>query len=186
MTRDRRMTPGTLPRFDGWALLDLESGSVIRAGRLPGTWLFDDFSPDGVHVAVSLFSGRVWILDTRTGRAVDIPRPIDQKEIYRMGWSSDGSQLVSTDAGGILGLVNTTTDTLQSTVTVPGDTMAVGQFRPGTRDVTLFNTFGQVFTWDTRSERAIAFGCRIAGRDMTPDEWRTYVGIAPQFQVCPA
>ena len=69
VTRKDPIPPGATPTFDGWALLDLETGSVVRTGRLPEIgWLWDDFSPDGGRVAVSFDSGRVWIVDTRTGR----------------------------------------------------------------------------------------------------------------------
>ena len=48
VTRTDPISPGANPTFDGWALLDLETGSVIRTGRLPETgWVLDDFSPDG-------------------------------------------------------------------------------------------------------------------------------------------
>lgn len=71
-------------------------------------------------------------------------------------------------------------------MTDPVGSLTVGQFRPGTSDLTLVDNFGHVHKWDTRPEHAIEFGCRIAGRDLTADEWRTYVGTAPQFQVCPS
>ena len=45
---------------------------------------------------------------------------------------------------------------------------------------------GRVLTWDTRPQHAIDFACRIAGRDLTADEWRTFVGTGPQFEVCPS
>jgi WD40 repeat protein len=186
VTRDHPMTPGTLPLFDGWALLDLETGAVIRTGTLSEIPLFADFSPDGVHVAVSFFSGRVWILDTRTGQAKDIPTPLGQSEIYWLSWSRDGSLLLGADSQGTVSLWETATGTVQSAVTVPGDSPAAGQFRPGTSDVTLVDNSGHVLTWDTRPEHAIEFACRIAGRDLTADEWRTYVGTGPQFRVCPS
>jgi hypothetical protein len=82
-------------------------------------------------------------------------------------------------------LWDASTATMQDTVTVPGETVAAGQFRPGTTDVTVLDGSGRVLTWDTRPERAIAFACRIAGRDLTADEWRTYLGTGPHFHVCP-
>jgi hypothetical protein len=44
---------------------------------------------------------------------------------------------------------------------------------------------GNVYTWDTRPEYAVEFACRTAGRDMTADEWRTYVGSGARISVCP-
>ena len=70
-------------------------------------------------------------------------------------------------------------------MTVPGSAIVTGQFRPGTTDVTILDGSGRILTWDTRPEHAIEFACRLAGRDLTADEWRTYVGTRPQFDVCP-
>jgi DNA-binding SARP family transcriptional activator/WD40 repeat protein/energy-coupling factor transporter ATP-binding protein EcfA2 len=187
VTRARPFTPGSIPTFDTWALLDLETGSAIRTGRLPETgWLWDDFSPDGARVAVAFDSGRVWIVDTRTGRPVDAPAPTHPSAIYWLEWSPDGSRILSNDGAGTLELWDAATGKVQDTVTVPGGNAAAGQFRPGTTDVTILDSVGNVFTWDTRPEYALEFACRIAGRDMTDDEWHTYVGTGPQFRVCPA
>ena len=42
--------------------------------------------------------GRVWIVDTRTGRSVDAPAPMHQSGIYWLGWSPDGSRILSNDS----------------------------------------------------------------------------------------
>jgi WD40 repeat protein len=185
VTRADPIAPGGNPTFDGWALLDLGDGSVIRTGRLPETgWLYDDFSPEGSRVAVSFDSGRVWIVDTRSGRPVDAPAPVHQSGIYWLGWSADGSRILSNDSQGTFELWDASTGTVQDTVTLPGGHGGVGQFKPGTTDVAILSV-GKVFTWDTRPAHALEFACRIAGRDMTAEEWRTYVGDGNRFSVCP-
>ncbi|HEX3296603.1 MAG TPA: BTAD domain-containing putative transcriptional regulator [Nocardioides sp.] len=185
VTRPGPLAPGANPTFDGWALLDLETGSVLRTGRLPETgWLWDDFSPDGGRVAVGFDSGRMWIVDPHSGLPVDAPAPVHQSPIYWLGWSQDGSRILSNGVG-TLELWDAATGTVQDTVTLPDGHGGVGQFRPGTKDVTIMST-GNVYTWDTSPEYAVEFACRIAGRDLTAEEWRTYVGIGPQFQVCPS
>jgi WD40 repeat protein len=147
--------------------------------------MWDDFAPDGARVAVGFASGRVWIVDTRTGRSVDAPAPAHQIAISWLGWSPDGSRILS-DGGDTLELWDAASGEVQETVTVPGGNAAVGQFRPGSADVTILDNVGNVFTWDTRPAYALEFACRTAGRDMTADEWHTYVGTSPQFQVCPS
>ncbi|MFN8136152.1 MAG: BTAD domain-containing putative transcriptional regulator [Propionicimonas sp.] len=187
VTHSRPWTAGQVPPFDGWALLDLRNGAVVRTGRLPEAgWLFDDFSPDGAHVAVSFLSGRVWILDTRTGRPVSSAPQTRRAGSFWVGWSPDGSQVLSTDTSGTLKLWDAATDTVANSVTVPDQWFVSGQFRPGTHDVIILDSSGRVLTWDTRPEHAIELACRIAGRDLTADEWYSYVGTGPQFQVCPA
>ena len=109
------------PTFDGWALLDLETGSVIRTGRLPETgWLFDDFSPDGVRVAVS-FDSRSG-LDRRHAHRATRGRPYadEPRPILWLGWSPDGSRILTDDSAGTLELWDASTGTVQDTVTVPG------------------------------------------------------------------
>jgi DNA-binding SARP family transcriptional activator/WD40 repeat protein len=185
VTRDKPITPGSIFTFDRWALLDLETGSVVRTGRLPERgWMWDDFSPSGSRVAVAFSSGRVWIVDTRTGRPVEAPPPAHQSGIYWLGWSPDGSRILSNDGAGTLELWDSATGTVQETVTLPDGHGGVGQFRPGTTDVTILSA-GKVLTWDTRPAYALAFACRIAGRDLTADEWRTYVGDGHRVSVCP-
>jgi WD40 repeat protein len=186
VTRADPLSPGSIPGFDRWALLDLRTGSLVRTGRLPETgWLWDDFSPDGVRVAVAFDSGRVWIVDTGTGRPVDAPPPVHQSGISWLEWSPDGSQILSNDGAGTLELWDPDTGTVRETVTLPDGRGGVGQFVPDTTDVTI-SSAGNVYTWDTSPEYAHEFACRIAGRDLTPDEWRTYVGTEPQFPVCPS
>jgi WD40 repeat protein len=126
----------------------------------------------------------MWIVDPHSGRPVDAPAPVHQSPIYWLGWSQDGSRILSNGVG-TLELWDAATGTVQDTVTLPDGHGGVGQFRPGTKDVTIMST-GNVYTWDTSPEYAVEFACRIAGRDLTAEEWRTYVGIGPQFQVCPS
>jgi WD40 repeat protein len=91
VTHTGSWAPATMPGFEGWTLLDLRSGSRIRTGRLPeSAWAFDDFSPDGVHVAAGFFGGRIWIVDTRTGRSVGATAT-NHVSILWLGWSPDGS-----------------------------------------------------------------------------------------------
>jgi hypothetical protein len=87
---------------------------------------------------------------------------------------------------GTLELWDSSTGTVEDTVTVPDDRVGIGQFRPGTTDVTIVDGLGNVYTWDTRPDHELEFACRTAGRDMTAGEWSTYVGTSPQFHVCPS
>ena len=52
--------------------------------------------------------------------------------------------------------------------------------------MTILDGAGNVFTWDTRPELRLEFACRTAGRDMTAEEWDTYVGTGKQHQGVPA
>ena len=172
LRRDPRnpITPGSIPTFDGWALLDLETGSGAAHWQSSGDRMaVGRLLPGRCPVAVSFDSGRVWIVDTRTGRPVDAPAPVHQSGIYWLEWSPDGSRILS-NAGGTLELWDATTGTVQDTVTVPGDNGGRGQFRPGTTDVTILDDAGNVYTWDTRPDHAA--GVRVPHRRSRPDRGR--------------
>ena len=67
-------------RADHWALLDLESGRVVREGDLGFRGADLDFSPDGRHVAISGGPGALQVLDASTGKfagppASSVPEP---------------------------------------------------------------------------------------------------------------
>jgi hypothetical protein len=134
-------------------------------------------------VALGLSSGRVLILDTRTGRPVQAPAPAHRVPILWVGYSRDGSRILSAGGGG-LQIWDAATGQVQDAVTIANGG-GIGQFRPGTTDVTILSA-GRVLVWDTRPEHALEFACRAAGRDLTADEWSTYLGTEPRFQVCPS
>jgi WD40 repeat protein len=182
MTRPGRIRPGETPTFPSWALLDLERGRELQTGSLHGNGYFDDFSPDGKHVAVGLSSGRLLILDARTGAAVLSPNPTHNFGIGWLAWSPDSSSIIST--GGGLQIWDASTGQVQDTVTVPGG--GAGTFRRESSHITIVNVEGRVYDWNPSRTYAVEYACRIAGRDLTADEWSRYLGDQPRFRVCPS
>jgi hypothetical protein len=51
--------------------------------------------------------------------------------------------------------------------------------------VTIAAFDGQTYRWDTRVAPAIHFACKMAGRDLTPDEWTQAFGNRPYEKTCP-
>jgi WD40 repeat protein len=181
LTRRGVIRPGETPTFPSWALLDLETGRILRTGSLHGNGYYDDFSPDGRHVAIGLGSGRLLILDPRTGETVATQNPGHDSGIGWLAWSADGSRIIS--AGGGLLIWDAATGQVQDTVTAPGG--GIGTFRRDSSHITIVNMEGRVFDWNPSRTYADRFACRIAGRDLTEDEWKRYLGSEPRFQVCP-
>jgi WD40 repeat protein len=179
LTRRDKIRPGETPTFSSWALLDLETGRVLRTGSLAGDGWFDDYSPTGRYVAVGLGSGGVLILDPRTGATVSTQEPA---AVPWLAWSADGSRLL-VGGGGAMHIVDPSTGDTEATVTTGG---GIGMFRRDSSHVSMLNVQGQLFDWNPAPSYAVRYACRIAGRDLTADEWRTYVGTAPQFEVCPS
>ncbi len=182
LTRRGAIRPGEVPTFPNWALLDLETGRVLRTGSAHGDGWFDDFSPDGRHVAVGLGSGRMLILDPRTGATVISTNPTHDFPIGWLAWSADGARIIST--GGGMQIWDASSGQVQETVTPPGG--GIGTFRRDSSHITIVNVEGRVFDWNPSRTYAVEYACRIAGRDLTEDEWSRYLGSEPRFRVCPS
>jgi WD40 repeat protein len=179
--------PGENATFDDWAVVDLVSGKQLTAGHLPEvTAQAADFSPDGTHVALGFGSGRMELLDTATGVFETAGAP--SFHAGGQGWvtyTPDGTEVLTSDGGANIGIWDASTGRLESSVRIDGAPLASAQLRAGTSEVWILGLGGSGVAWDPRLNRAIAYACVMAGRDMTAAEWATYVGDADQQQVCP-
>ena len=88
---------------DHWALLDLESGSVVREGDLGFRGTDLDFSPDGRHVAISGGPGALQVLDASTGKFARQPGSSVPKPNW-LTYSADGSRVL-TSGGDAMGAI---------------------------------------------------------------------------------
>ena len=58
--------------------------------------------------------------------------------------------------------------------------------RPDGHELAVATPAGTVL-WDLDPEHWLKAACQVAGRNMTPQEWTTYIGdLAPYRQTCPA
>jgi WD40 repeat protein len=145
-----------------------------------------DFSPDGRHVALALYSGNMNVLDTETGRFVIAPAPPSSIGGQAcLTYSSDGAHVVTSDYGGFIRLWDPDTAVVENSVQEPHQTFASAQIRPGTSEVWFYGSGTQAYVWHTTLGRSIDYACRMAGRDLTADEWTTYLGDREQEQACP-
>ncbi len=55
-----------------------------------------------------------------------------------------------------------------------------------TSTLMLAGSEGSVFSWDLDPRAWLATACRLAGRDLTEQEWRSYLGERPYEPVCRA
>ena len=44
---------------------------------------------------------------------------------------------------------------------------------------------GRVYRWQTDRDRTVDFACRMAGRDLTHEEWQQLLPAQPYRSVCP-
>ncbi|MFD4178294.1 protein kinase domain-containing protein [Streptomyces anulatus] len=171
------------------AEVTLNSGALRRTalGRNPGARL--SLSPDGRFVAVLQANGwlELWDGAARERKAL-IPSDLVPgaarfgQPLGSMAFSDDGSllavavqndsvQLWDTGAGLPLGKPLTFTGQRIDSLAFDGTTLR-----------TVSGT--AVRTLDLSPDRLAAQVCRRAGRDITPEEWRTYIPDAPYRSLC--
>ena len=168
----------------GWVLADLKSGKVIRRGRLgiPNArqpW----FAPDGRRVVIGGAQGEVLVLDTVTGRFVRPAVQAHGNSVQYVSWNADGSLFVSSGLDGTVSLFDGKSTSLLGTV-VFGRLIVAADFESDGHTVLISTNTQAVYRWDTRLEHAVAFACRIAGRDLTVTEWRDSFAPRPHQHTC--
>jgi DNA-binding SARP family transcriptional activator/WD40 repeat protein len=183
----------------GWAVLDLENGTVESRGELGmahGAWL--DISPDGRYAAVAGGTlaeridatgadGVLAVLDIRAGRLVRPPVIAHQGLAFQLAYSPDGSRILTTGLDGTVALWDAAAGTLVGRISLDGHPYAAAAFTDGGRAARIVEWWsGQAWTWPLDTARAVAHACRAAGRELTPEEWRAHFGSRPYQPVCPA
>jgi DNA-binding SARP family transcriptional activator/WD40 repeat protein len=168
-------------------ILDLVAGTVTRRAALGYTLNAAVWIPDGSAVAVTGQdfrrggAGVVGVFDaatlTRTGGATGRTTAGGGRLLL----DSAGTQLLTT-FGDRVALWDAETGALVRSLRV-GDRMA-GGFDPGGRTLVLASTQASVSHWDPSPEAAIEAACQVVGRDMTAEEWHTYLPDRPFEPVC--
>ncbi len=187
----------TLPTT-GWALVDLERGSIVRRGRLHmthGFWLA--VSPDGHRAVVgggdqadssgsSSAKGMIEVIDLESGQPLREPQPWAGSARAQVSFSPDATRFLTTSPNGTVALWDATTVLPLATLVVPEATTLTGAFRPDGRSARLMDwSDGSAYTWELDLDHAVEFACQAAGRNFTQEEWRTHFGSRPYVRLCP-
>jgi WD40 repeat protein len=168
-----------------WSLVDLASGTTLREGDLGFDAGLLDFSPDGQHVAIAGQGGVLVVLDLATGEQVREPVAAHDS-VVAVTYSPDGSRVLTSGDDATNGLWDGDTGELLARVVTPHRFTEAG-FESDPHDVLIAPLWGgAVFRWDTDPDRAIAFACRAAGRDLSEAEWSEVFGDTPFRQTCPS
>ena len=168
----------------GWALVDLESGTVVNEGALEINGRVVALSPDGRHAVVGGGGGELLVLDLDTGEPVRPPVVSHDEVVLSLTYSPDGQRLLTSGPDSSVGLWDGATGLLVARVVVPQRFNEAG-FRKDPSSVLIAPLWGgPVYEWDTRVESALAFACRVAGRDFTEAEWTEEFGDRPHQHVC--
>jgi WD40 repeat protein len=142
-------------------------------------------SPDGV-VAASHADGSLVFLDLHTLHSDGRPLPDAPGIIEQFAFSRDSSLLAARSRDGTVRLVDMASRTQLGepiAVTSAGDrTIAM---RPDGRALAQPSPHG-VLIWDLRPAHWQTAACHLAGRELTRDEWQTYLSAVGSYRTtCP-
>jgi WD40 repeat protein/class 3 adenylate cyclase len=172
----------TTPEVMVWRLADRR-----RVLTLPVVVAYGaaELSPDGTTLAIADIDGNVQLYDARTGRPSGSPIAQLDANGESIDFSPDGTTLVATSgAGSVLMLDVTTGKPLGPSLPGPVREHAVARFSPDRATLVVTYAGGTAIAWDTRLDAWQARACRVAGRDLTPEEWHDLVPNRDFRPVC--
>lgn len=128
--------------------------------------------------------GRVLLMDADTGALVAPPAAGHDALVTSVKFDPSGRHVVTAGSDGSVSQWDGRSGELLGTVSPTSVAVAAQPLADG-RKVLIADSQGTVFSWDVRPEQWIAFGCRLAGRDLTASEWTSVFGTRDQVGICP-
>lgn len=170
-----------LVAYGDWARsIDYSTGAVGAAiGEREDSPIAGEFSPDGQRLFLTWRDGRVGLLDVTTGSWLATPTATQPYGGMNLAWSADGAFIASSGAGKVAVWDGRTGAFVGASAAPDG---SVGFTEDGKVVVAALD--GTVRTWDPRPSAWVDAACRMAGRDLTEAEWRSYLPDRDYAPVC--
>ncbi|HCB06297.1 MAG TPA: hypothetical protein DEQ43_19020 [Nocardioides bacterium] len=166
--------------------VDLDTGEVVHTGRLNvrhGLTLA--LAPDEQRLAVGGVAGEVEIIDLRSGEAIRPAVTDGAGDTYSIAFTADGDRLVTGSRGRALGLWDARSGTPLAAAELEEGFPPAVAFEPDGR-IVVARLNGSIYTWDVSAAAAVDYACRVAGRDLTRQEWSdAFGGDVPYRRTCP-
>jgi WD40 repeat protein len=140
-------------------------------------------SPDGTRLFVDAGTAGTGLLDLTTMTWIARPTPAQARMIaYQGAFTEDGSRFASVGDDGRVNLWDGRTGAYVASM--PMDTNGTLAFtKDGTR-ILVADSSGSILTWDLDPTSWVSAACRLAGRELTEEEWRTYLPDRPFTRTC--
>jgi WD40 repeat protein/pimeloyl-ACP methyl ester carboxylesterase len=142
-----------------------------------------DFSPDGRLLAAGTSDGTVALFDVGTGRQVGAIRAHEQV-VLSLDFNPDGTVLVTSGGEGTVFLWDVASRSKIGSALAKFPGVSIATFTPTGRHVLAVADIGRGVIWDVRVEAWKQHACAVAGRELSPAEWRDFIGNRPYEPVC--
>jgi WD40 repeat protein len=142
------------------------------------------FSPDGTILASGSRDTNIVLWDVATSQAIGQPLRGHSNSVFALAFSPDGRQLISGGADSSVRLWDVSTGAPLGTLDNGAWVTSVA-FKPDDpTTIVSAGLDGAIWLWDISLASWQRRGCAIAGRDLTLQEWRRYVGDEPYRSTC--
>jgi hypothetical protein len=176
---------------EGVIIFDGQTGSrlgVIEGEVYNGTSTFSGVTvvPGGRLITAS-FQGELTVFDLETREVIS--NLSGSRGFAKVATSEDGSLAVATGQDHSVTLYDVASgEQIGDRLIIPDDEIVASALRPDGKELAIGGSVGQEFlVWDLDPEHWVTAACELAGRNLTPDEWDTYMGDFGEYHpTCPA
>jgi WD40 repeat protein len=184
LTTADEVAPGSSPRWNQWSVIALDDGSVISSGSFHDRGALDvAFSPDSRRLAFGLSDGTLSLVDAETGAELNHPVPRLGNAVDFVAFDPTGARIASSSTDGSLSLWDGRTGKLVEAVSLDRSGQPV--FLSQHKLLIASDDVGS-YIWDPDVNRLDGAACLMSGRNLTRDEWASYLPGRPYQKTCPA
>jgi WD40 repeat protein len=177
--------PGTEEPVEG-LVVDLDERRIERTVTIEALTepRASGVGSDGRTIAFGDPSGKVVIVDVTTGEKSPVLQA-HNGAVMSISFAPDEATFVTAGPDGAIKLWHTATRALLGAVQPLGPNRNVrATFVDEGRVLIYYNT-GEIFEWDPRPDASEAYACRVAGHNLSKDEWAELVPDRPYRTICP-